>query len=152
MSSIQWHAVALPCRVETVIAAIIGGFAGGALGPIVTAWLAERSDRRRALNTAIAALQAAQAARHIGTGIDPAYFDSDAEGAANFGAQMRVREIERYTNAQWEARLALAHLSPYLKVEVTKWEITEPEASALIAQLERARGRSARRSRAMTQP
>jgi len=125
---------------------LLGALVGGAVAPFTTARLSQRQDRHAAFDRAISALSWAQAARNVPTGVGSAQLGMADEERCAIDAAMRARSLERFVDAMTEARLRLTELEPFHDTSryfaEDQWEITEPGAKALIAEL-----RAQRRSR-----
>ncbi|CAL9582936.1 MULTISPECIES: hypothetical protein [Streptomyces] len=126
---------------------LVGAFVGASLAPWLTAHLGWRRTRREAFNIAISALRTAQVARHFANGVPAHYVGGDAATVEAFNQRLRERGIDRFVDLMHEAKVALAALEPFYKVsgDLDRWEITEPDAERMLAELirERKRVRSA---------
>ncbi|WP_142142483.1 hypothetical protein [Streptomyces sp. SLBN-31] len=125
----------------TPVLGLVGAFVGASLAPWMTAHLAWRRTRREAFNGAISVLRTAQVARHFANGVPAHYVGGDAATVEAYSQRLRERGIDRFVDSMHEAKLALAALEPFYKVsgDLDSWEITEPDADRMLAELLRER-------------
>jgi hypothetical protein len=109
----------------------------------LTAHLAWRRTRREAFNKAISALRTAQVARHYADGVPAHYIGGDAATVEAYNQRLRERGVDRFVDLMHEAKVALAALEPFYKVSgnLDRWEITEPDADRMLAEMLRQRRR-----------
>ncbi|MFE9178772.1 hypothetical protein ACFYN5_21300 [Streptomyces sp. NPDC007126] len=121
--------------------------AGVAVGAFLNPWETRRQSwqtaRREAFDRAIAAVKAADLARHYPRHVEPGELGPDRQRADDFNAQLAIRGFERLAEAMHEMRQQLAALEPYLEPEWddNQWPITDETAASLLAQLKRERQR-----------
>ncbi|MFD3922501.1 hypothetical protein [Streptomyces sp. NPDC058595] len=122
---------------------LVGSFLGASLAPWLTAHLGWRRTRREAFNAAISALRTAQVARHFANAVPAHYVGGDTTAVEAFNQRLRERGIDRFVDSMHEAKVALAALEPFYKVsgDLDRWEITEPDADRMLAELLRQRRR-----------
>ncbi|MFE2055577.1 hypothetical protein [Streptomyces sp. NPDC059446] len=116
---------------------LVGAFMGAALAPWMNAHLGWRRTRREAFNAAISALRVAQAARHFAQDVPAQYVGGDAATVEAYNQRLRERGIDRFVDSMHEAKVALAALAPFHAVsgDLDRWEITEPDAARMLAEL-----------------
>jgi hypothetical protein len=120
---------------------MIGAILGSLVSPWLVSRLGHRALRREAFNRAIAAVRAAQVVRHRPTEVPADYLGGDENVTEKFNEQLREKGLNRFFDAQHEARLALALLEPYYSVRDSddSWEISGERAEALLRELKKAR-------------
>jgi hypothetical protein len=71
------------------------------------------------------------------------YVGGDATTVAAYNQRLRERGIDRFVDSMHEAKVSLAALEPFYKVtgDLDRWEITEPDADRMLAELLRERRR-----------
>jgi hypothetical protein len=120
---------------------LAGAVVGGALGPSLTSHLHWRQARRTAFVQAIAAVRKAQALRDLATGVQADVHGGTPEEISSFNRAVRERGIERFIDAMYEAKVALAALEPYYvpSIAIDRWEIAPEVGQALMAELRQAK-------------
>jgi len=129
----------------SAVSALIGVVVGAVLGPWVNARVARHDRIQARFDDAIAAVRVVQALRHFPTSIPHEYLDP--EGVADsevleFNRVTRRDSVTEFYRAMRDARTALALVQgsdPVIKGALSKWEITEVDAEALVGILERSR-------------
>ncbi|GAA1390901.1 hypothetical protein GCM10009639_20030 [Kitasatospora putterlickiae] len=124
------------------VAGLVGAVLGGVLSPWVGARFARHTAKRQAFDKAIAAVRTVQVARHYASNVPAGLLGGLDQGSADeFNIELRKTGVQRFIEATYEAKVALAALEPYgnLFRDGDGWEITESEADALLARLKRAR-------------
>lgn len=119
---------------------LAGAVVGGALGPSLTSRRHWKHARRTAFAQAIASVRKAQALRDLATGVQPDVHGGTPEEVSSFNKSVGERGIERFIDAMYEAKAALADLEPYYVTSVTidRWEIAPEVGRSIITELRRA--------------
>ncbi|GAA2219933.1 hypothetical protein GCM10009850_121610 [Nonomuraea monospora] len=134
---------------------LLGALLGGFLAPWVNARLSHATARRTAFDNAISAIRTAQVVRHRPVSVQAEALGGDVDRAREFSRELVERGLERFIESQQAAIESLAQLEPHYVPRHSArstWEITEPEAEALIKELVTARdsARFRRKTRSMS--
>jgi hypothetical protein len=124
----------------TLVAALIGGMSGGLLAPWAKAWFDRRHERHQVFDRAIAAVKAVLYAYTAPTNVDRSQI-GDSTHAQEFLDQLLTRRMERFFEATYAMRQAIAELEPHYKVvwDPDRFQLTEEELTSLVDQLKKAR-------------
>ncbi|MGW1595414.1 hypothetical protein [Streptomyces sp. NPDC002343] len=122
------------------VAALIGGLSGGLLAPWAKSRFDRRHERHAVFDRAIAAVQAVLYAYTAPTDVSRSEIGDNAH-ARDFVEQLRVRRIERFFDATFAMRKAIAELEPHYKVVWNPhlFQLGEEELLQLASQLKKAR-------------
>ncbi|MEU3243373.1 hypothetical protein [Streptomyces sp. NPDC006875] len=133
-------AVVMASWLVSLGAALIGGMSGGFLAPWVKARFDRRHERHRAFDSAIAAVNAVLYAYTAPTDVDRSQI-GDSVYAQEFLDQLLTRRIERFFEATYRMRQAIAELEPHYKAmwDPGRFQLTEEELTRLVHQLKQAR-------------
>jgi hypothetical protein len=131
----------------TAIFTLAGVVIGALLPSWVTSYSAWRTSQRELFDKAIAAVKAAELALRQPNYASPAHFGTSPQAiqaAAEYNSRLPERALDKYNEAAYEMRQALAALEPYFVPEWNsiEWQITPETAASLLQQLKKARPRS----------
>ncbi|GAA4555926.1 hypothetical protein [Streptomyces collinus] len=124
----------------TLVAALIGGMSGGFLAPWAKARFDRRHERHQAFDRAITAVKAVLYAYTAPSHVDRSHI-GDSTYAQEFADQLLTRRVERFFEATYGMRQAIAELEPHYKVvwNPDQFQLTEEELKHLVDQLKMAR-------------
>ncbi|GHD42803.1 hypothetical protein GCM10010317_014630 [Streptomyces mirabilis] len=124
----------------TVVAAVIGGASGGFLAPWAKARFDRRHERHQAFDRAIAAVNAALYAYTAPTDVARNEIGNSAY-AQEFMDRLLPRRVERFFEATYGMRQAIAELEPHFKVpwNPDQFQLTPDELKRLADQIKKAR-------------
>ncbi|MFC8351072.1 hypothetical protein [Streptomyces sp. NPDC057280] len=124
----------------TLLASVIGGMSGGFLAPWAKARFDRRHERHQAFDRAIAAVNAGLYAYTAPTNVDRSQI-GDSTHAQEFMDQLLTRRMERFFEATYGMRQAIAELEPHYKViwDPDEFQLTPQELTNLADQLKKAR-------------
>ncbi|NEY32695.1 hypothetical protein GTU99_10910 [Streptomyces sp. PRKS01-65] len=124
----------------TIVAALIGGLSGGLLAPWAKAYFDRNATRHQAFDRTITAVKIVLYESTAPVHVDPAMLGG-GEQAREFNERLPVQRVERFLDATYEMRKAIAELEPHYKVQwdPDRYQLTEDELTRLVDQLERAR-------------
>lgn len=122
------------------LAALIGALGGGLLAPWISSAIAHRVKRRQAFDSAIAAVQGVIYAYTAPSFVDPSEIGGGVL-AEEFNERLPVARMERFFDATYEMRRAIAELEPYYTLEWTpgQFQPTQEVLRGIVNQLRRAR-------------
>ncbi|MFE7889507.1 hypothetical protein [Streptomyces sp. NPDC057412] len=113
---------------------------GGFLAPWAKARFDRRHERHQAFDRAITAVKAVLYAYTAPTNVDRSEI-GDSTHAREFVDQLLTRRMERFFEATYGMRQAIAELEPYYKVvwDPDRFQLTEEELTRLADQIKKAR-------------
>ncbi|MCX5089983.1 hypothetical protein ACFV8Z_26425 [Streptomyces sp. NPDC059837] len=121
-------------------AALIGGMSGGLLAPWAKARFDRHHQRHLAFDRTIAAVKAVLYAYTAPTDVDRSEIGNSSY-SQDFLDQLRPRRMERFFDATYAMRQAIAELEPHYKVvwDRERFQLDEQELTRLVDQLKKAR-------------